>query len=173
MKEVVWVYGPSAAGKESLIKFLLSNEGADLRNKLGWAAKRVAQCAESINYIAHSDDDPALEKRNEIPQAVSKLLKDADVVLIKGQTVDFDANFPKGLKEALPIAHHKIILLSVEPGELAQRLVQKKWWSGLHNPYDYSKGEIEVQGRQIDSLRGEFEIINLDSSKNNGYEFIK
>ena len=172
MKEIVWVYGPSASGKERLIQFLLSKDGKVLREKLGWNNKKVISCEESVTHIAQFDEDPAYEQRKRIPELVSALTKNYDIILIKGQFVDFEANYPRLLREKHPEALHRIIFLNLDLEELTQRLVQKKWWSGQHDAIAYSKGEIEILGKQLSNLGDEFEITHLDSSKNGSYKFL-
>jgi hypothetical protein len=58
MKEVVWVFGNSAAGKESFIRYITINKDARLLTSLGWQESKVTASEASMKYIGQFDGDP-------------------------------------------------------------------------------------------------------------------
>lgn len=170
MKEVVWIFGTSAAGKHTFIKQVLADE--DLQARLGWGNKVIAPCQESIDLLGHVGDKQIVSARKSIAGSCTKLLNNADVVLIKWQYVDTHNSTPQKLKELFPSAKHRIILLKTESQEIKERLATKTWWKEFWNDTSFSDNEREMVAKCIKQLSSDFEIITLDSSKDRDYPLI-
>lgn len=164
MKEVVWVYGVSAAGKETFIQKVVEEQPEDLLERLGWLCKNIIASQASLKYIGHTDNDEVVEKRQEIEEEVPRLAEDNDVVLVKGQFVDYVAKRQAKLKKLLPSLQHKIIVLEVHPDHMPERLRQKAWWTDKEDPMDWTRGEKPLVDDLLEDLGRDFEIIRLDSS---------
>ena len=87
MKEIVWVYGVSASGKETFIRKVVEERPEDLLRQLGWLGKKVVASQASLSYIGQTDDDEVVKKRREIEDEVPRLADDNDVILVKGSQV--------------------------------------------------------------------------------------
>lgn len=167
MKEVVWIFGTSAAGKQTFVKRVLTDK--KLAKKLGWENKTIVACQESLNLLGHVGNEEIVKARKSITKIVPKLLENADVVLIKWQYVDSHNLTPEKLKELLPMVQHKIILLKVEPDEAKQRLATKTWWKEFWDNTRFADREIEMVNKCIKQLSSDFDITILDSGKNKDY----
>lgn len=162
MKEVVWVYGASGAGKETFIGDVLAGRRPSLAKQLGWLGKRMAPCIPSVDYVGQSDDDQIIHLRSEIPGSVGLLLESSDVVLVKGQRVDFEAQRLDEVRERFPGCRHWIIVLSVSPEELAARLPRKGWWDERHDPYRSAAEDLRLLARTLRTVRPRFETVVVD-----------
>ena len=160
MKEVVWVFGVSASGKETFIRNI--GRYTDVQEQLKWINKSVVACEASLKYIGQREDDPVVSRREEILSQAPVLLDTAEVVLIKWQYVDSDALRPQRLKALLPNAQHRIIELNVPKTELIERIARKPWWDDYGKEEESVTAELEMVGNEIDVLRGEFEVIILN-----------
>jgi predicted kinase len=172
MKEIVWVYGPSAAGKETFVRKASQPESEDLRQKLGWGGQLVVPCGESIEWVGRRriKDDPDVLKREQLVSVVQRVVTQADVVLIKGQDVDLVANRPNQLLAAEPTYLHKVIYLAVSVAELMQRLPSKPWWNGTDTAEDVL-GWTNYQLDMLQKLDPKFALIAIDRSSSKQYEF--
>lgn len=167
MKEIVWVFGTSASGKETFIKHVVNDEPADLIKNLGWEDKVVSASDESLELI-----DGALgELRDRIIEKIPLLLQNTDVVLIKWQYVDSAAKRPQHLKDSLPDAKHKIIELKVDRDELVLRLPRKHWWHDLGKEKESLNQELGMVAASLDALP-DFEKISIDSSESSNYKIL-
>lgn len=162
VKEVVWVYGASGAGKETFIRDVLSGRRAAVAKQLGWLGRRVASCIPSLDYVGQSDDDQIIHLRSEIPDSVGLLLESSDVVLVKGQRVDFEAQRLDEVRERFPSCRHRIIVLSVSPEELAARLPRKRWWDDRHDPCRSAADDLRLLARTLGTVRPRFETLVVD-----------
>lgn len=88
MKELVWVFGNSAAGKETFIRNIANGKATGATEKLGWTNINVAISEASIKFIGQFNNDPITKHRDKILTEVPELLKHSDVVLIKYQSVN-------------------------------------------------------------------------------------
>lgn len=169
-KEVVWIYGTSASGKGTFIKKMMSGESPEVVGKLGWKNKTIAASGESLRHIGQFYADPVIQLRERILTEVPSLIKNHEVVLVKGQDVDFKTERPQRLKELLPFATHRIIFISTALDELAERLVAKPWWDTRHNPIKWAQDEIRDQTQRMKKVADQFDIIALNGSKNQNYK---
>lgn len=167
MKEVVWVFGTSASGKETFIKSVLKD--AILLEQLGWKYKSVVACEQSTKFIGQFKRDPKIILRESIIKKVPTLLSSADVVLIKWQFVDSQTSRPQRLKEAIPEAQHRIILLNTPESELIERLARKKWWHDYGEEKEFISKELSMVGDCIKQLSPEFMTTTLNSGTYSNY----
>ncbi len=116
-REIVWVFGQSAAGKASFIE--AATKQPALKRTLGWSDKTVAPCEASLSYVAQSFDDPIREKRLQILDEAPALVQNYDIVLIKWQYEDSTSGRITRLQHLLPHVYHRIILLSLPREENA------------------------------------------------------
>jgi hypothetical protein len=129
-KQIVWVFGDSAAGKETFVRAMISGDPPSIRDGLGWSTSSVVASDASLRWIGQIDDDPITKKRDGIFGEVSALILENDVVLLKGQIVDLEANRPQRLKQAIGGATHNIIYLDAGLQEPFDRLPGKTWANG-------------------------------------------
>ena len=168
MKEVVWVFGESASGKETFIKYITSAKGGGLLDQFGWKDKSIVACTESLELIGDDLD----KMRDKILEKVPTLLETSDVVLIKWQFVDTQANRLLELKENLPNALHRIIFLRVSVEEVAERLPSKKLWRHYGQELIFATNELPVVMKSLDSVKSLFDIIAIDSSGSGHYDVL-
>ena len=161
--QVVWVYGASAAGKQTFIQTLLARSGWPLVDRLGWRGLQLAPCRESLQYIGESDNDPVIARRRTILSSAVALTNSFDVILIKGQRVDFIAHLHEDLRHRLPEARYRLILLSVPLEELARRLVHKSWWDPRMDPITSAKDDLRFLDETLDQFDDCFELTVLDA----------
>lgn len=126
--EFIWIFGPSAAGKKTLIDRLLGGGEGALRRRLRIEA-HVLLCEESIAWIG---SHISAQTRRALVGAASSLLMPQTSVLIKGQTVDFENRTPQELRDAVPDATHRLLFLWASPDELWRR------WQDPSPPYLYA-----------------------------------
>lgn len=168
MKEIVWVFGTSAAGKKTFIENILKDKS--LAQRLGWGDKKIVACRESLNLLGHVGDKEIVDAREEILEAVPKLFNKADIVLIKWQYVDTHTSTPQRLKELLPLLRHRIILLKANPEEVKERLATKTWWKEFWSDTSFASREEEMVAKSLEQLSPSFEVITLNSSKDKSYQ---
>lgn len=131
MKEIIWIYGSSAAGKEAFIKYILNKPHKELVKRINLENKNIQLLQESIDLIGEYNNDPKQELRLNIPEYTDKLIKKnqtlnqnqiqiqkIDTIIIKGQDYDLENNTPNKLKQKLktqyPNLIHRIIFLHAD-----------------------------------------------------------
>ena len=164
MKEVVWVFGTSASGKETFIKRVASGKPFDLIKNLGWEGKAVTASNESLNLI----DGELGELRDKVIEKIPVLLQKTDVILIKWQYVDSAAKRPQRLKDSLPDARHRIIELEVDMDELVMRLPRKHWWYDLGKEKESLTKELDMVANSLGQLP-DFDKVSIDSNESGNY----
>ena len=157
-KEVIWVFGTSASGKETFIKEVVG-EGK-YADKLNCQDKNLSFAKSSLENIGHFDDDPVLQKRAKIVNEVKSLLEMNDLVLIKWQFVDSEAGRVEALKVELPNVKHKIVVLTATDEKLSERLRSKKWWAQGENTQKWIDEERELLTKELEKYN-DFEIIMM------------
>ncbi len=169
--EIVWVFGSSGAGKETLIRGL-SRQGhqLDLLNKLGWQDRKVVVCEASLLLVAQNENDPALEQRKNLANMIVPMASDEEaVLLIKGQDVDLERDIPRQVKEQLPRATHRIIFVDAPMQTLFARWKKKPWWND-----DYTLKTVKTwQDYQVDfllKLQNDFAITTVRSVDADTYQ---
>ena len=164
-KEIVWIYGASGAGKETFIKYITDKPSKDIISRLGWQDKKITYIKESIDYIGQYFGDPIVEKRKVIVDKVKDAIEDNDVVLIKGQDVDFKMNILNDLQKLFPDSIYRIIYLYPGFDNLYSRCLKKSWYKEEFTRdmfLDWAKEQLD----KLNSFQ-EIEITALDSSDKN------
>ncbi len=158
-KEVVWVFGTSASGKETYINGIV--EEGKHADKFEYHDKKIAFAKSSIENIGHFDNDPILQKRTEIIEEVKNLLRNNDVVLIKWQFTDSEAGRVEALKTRFPDAKHKIVVLETSDADLSERLRKKPWWTEGDDTQKWIDEERELLAKELKKYN-DFEKIILN-----------
>lgn len=168
--EIVWVYGSSAAGKETFIRHMIKNPSATLIKELGWKGKKLVPLWESIRHVAQKDKDPVLKIRKKM---LGKLPKPRPniVILIKGQDVDLVNKLPKKAQEMFPDYDHKIIFLHADFETLVWRCKNKRWWGDNYTVEDVKKW-LRYQLRMLSKLKG-FKVVALGSTTPKRYKRVR
>lgn len=115
--QIVWIFGPSGAGKGTIIKHLIvgGKRWKFLFEKLG-LSKNVIKSVESFKNEGRSSD--------KVKEEVINLSKEGGgTILIKVQWEDIEKTcIPKELRQEIPNATHRIIMLYITPAETVKRL---------------------------------------------------
>lgn len=139
-KEIVWIFGQSAAGKQTFIHEVLRSPR--LCQQFGWDHIRTTLSKASIDYIGQYEGDPIRQKRSVIENEVVAALKNNDVALIKWQYEDSQTRRIQSLKDKLPDVRHRIIVLALPKDEYMKRLRSKPWWNPEWDMEDFISDEI-------------------------------
>jgi hypothetical protein len=170
--EIIWVFGSSAAWKETFIHNILENPPKKTINELWWNEKRIFFIKESIKYIGQFENDPIIKKRKKIITEAEKIANQTNtIILIKWQDVDLDARLINRLQEKIPTIEHKIIFLHTNLETLYKRCQNKSW----RTEEDEKKWIIGIKKwllYQLDLLKklNNIDIIAIDST--NKYKII-
>ena len=158
-KEVVWVFGQSASGKETFIRKIQNDPTDYLLKVFGWGGKTISICEDSLNLIGQKEDDPIDNEREVILKRVPELLENADVVLIKGQDSDLKEGRPRRLSILNKNAKQRILFISIEAKDAFARWRNKSWWKEGMTINDAREWESE----QLSLLAGlkDFEILRF------------
>jgi hypothetical protein len=164
--KIIWVFGPSAVGKETFIKYIQDSKPVELLARLEWTNKKIIVCTESIDWVVQEDSDGNELRRQNLDKIIEDYSKNNtnSIILIKGQDLDFDNNLLNKVKESLPDDEHEIIFLYVDFDILYQRYTTKKWWNETMTRdvcKDWSKEQI---GFLINHQNNGFKIKALDST---------
>lgn len=170
MKEVIWFFGSSTAGKKTLIEKVLATPDS-FRNKLGIETKIIKANKESLMWVS---------KKNhaERPGLVDILKEDfkneSDVaVLVKGQSSDLKNELLNKLATYTPEIKQKIIFVYTEPHEALERIKEHRTWYTPDMTEDYVFQEIRYQLKFLRKLEQQgVSIICVDSSGDAGYRII-
>jgi hypothetical protein len=155
MTRFVWIFGPTAVGKETLIYAIASNPNLKLTSDLGLTSPIVVQKDAMVQR--HAERDP-LE---------AKISADRDrgaTVLIKGQGHDIEQRTIFKLEALLPDDEFLYLFLDAPPDVIRQRREQRGTpGPGWDDAYDRAVnlgmvGELEAEGisfRWFDTSRGD------------------
>lgn len=171
-KEIVWVDGLSAAGKQTFIMKVAEDRSIDLLTRFGWRDSKVAVSQMSLEIIGPLDDKAIEEKRAALEKEVVELAKDNGIILIKLQSVDVRAKRPEKLRSLLPDFKHKVIYLRVKAEDMAERLRAKPWWDAKEDPLQWVKEEQVMVKEELDSLSQDFQVITVDANEGSDYRII-
>lgn len=172
MKEIVWVFGNSAAGKETFIRNFANRKAIVAIEILGWTNLSVTFSAASIKFIGQSNDDPITKQRDIMLTETPELLKHSDVVLIKHQIVDSKSGRPEELIKRLTDSLHRIILIVTPERELIKRLPQKSWWNN-DDVTGFISEETQYTADEIYRLQSKFFITKISGSASDSYSLIE
>jgi hypothetical protein len=147
---IIWIFGTSAAGKETFIKYCSEENIKDLRKVLNWSDRKVVPCLESMEWIAQYDGDIRGEMREDLLRVIPELVTQnpQSIVLVKGQDIDLYNNRLRRLQAALPECEHQIIFLDGDIDEQFERWKKKSWYDTC-----YSKETV------IDQIHGQVRLL--------------
>lgn len=166
--EIVWVYGASAAGKESFIRNVQAIYA--VRKIFNWQDKHIAICEESIKWVARFPNDSIAEReRKKLGDIIPILARSSEVVLIKGQDIDLSLGTLLDVKRQLPSAIHHIVFIDVGLDELFQRVIHKPWWGGAIRRAE-EEGWLEEQIDRLMDIRDKFVFTTIDGRAIGHYE---
>ena len=168
-KQIVWVVGTSAAGKETFLKTISTDDA--LQGQLAWSGKTIAISQLSIVHIVQVYDDPVIQLRLGILDEVSNLLVDNDVVLIKWQIVDSDAGLPSRLLELFPDSEHVFCEIEAPKEILVKRLIHKTWWDSNDDAGQHVDNERATLVSIIAGLGDGFAHIRVKNNDNDTSRF--
>lgn len=155
MKQIIWVFGTSASGKETFIRELLHNK--ELQGRFGITDKKIALSEQSLKNLGALGD-----LRTTILQEVTSLLTTNEVVLIKWQYGDTLLNTPNQLQAQLPTLYHEVINLKVEQNEQIRRLRTKSWWYDTSKEPQFITREQQIVIKSLAKLPHAFTIVNFN-----------
>ena len=169
MKEIIWVFGVSAVGKEAFCRYITNNPTSELLSKINIASKRIAVSEISTRATGKFTGDPLVRERENIPKEVSNLLNDHDVVFIKWQYTDTTEGIFKEVEEVNPSTIVKIVLLQASEDIIASRLLSKEWWQNENSQEDPMQNvldEQELVQEQLSKLNNKYSVVTLHSDTN-------
>lgn len=154
MKKIVWIFGVSAAGKETFMKSVIGED--KLRKKLGLENVTVAISEESLSNLGKLDGS-----RLSVVSEVETLIKTNDAVLIKWQYGDSILNSPEVLYKKFSKAEHIIVNLVVTLPEQVNRLKAKSWWHEVGKEESFIAKETVLVRESIKKLRSTFSVLDV------------
>lgn len=173
MNRLIWFFGCSACGKETLIKYIYSGNDEKLNSNLGIDLKKTIILNKSIEYISKHRNDNITEKRFEIVYDIISLCSKNDdmIILIKGQNSDIRNSFIQQINERLNNISIDIVYVTADVDILLDRVKTKDW-------YDITRGDtqyLESIGRSLGymDLFGNYNITYIKSNPNYEYEIIQ
>lgn len=167
--KIIWVFGCSAAGKETFIRAIENNQ-VDI-TEFGFEKKDVFVVEESIEYIKQYDDDPIGDKREEIVDICNNLNKKLTnkYIFIKGQNIDLDKNLVNKLYEVSKI-DTEIIFLHSDIKVIFERVKRKNWFTKEDNDIEIWYSHMVRTANKVLKNKS-FKITSIDSE--NSYKVTK
>ena len=151
VKEIIWIYGTSAAGKETFIKELATSRELQRLLKLG--GTQIGFSEQSLINLGRLD-----ESRASIIQEIAQIIDNNEVVLVKWQYGDTLLGTPEELLHQHPAARHRVIELIVGDDDQRQRLQAKSWWHDTGHEDEFIAQERVLVQNSIKSLPSTFMI---------------
>jgi hypothetical protein len=172
IKQIVWVFGASAAGKATFINYVTNDKPLDLLSMMGWQDKTISAEPYSLSLVGQTSyhDSNTRKRFKIIPSVISKLSLN-DVVLIKGQQVDLDNRRPQKLKSRLADCRHSVLYLDAGVDETGRRMRLKPWWNNNITADEIAKWQ-RSQIKILKNMDG-FDSQILESSRSYLYSLIK
>lgn len=155
MKEIIWVYGTSASGKETFIRKLINND--ELKKLLKVENVPIAMSNNSLIHLGKLDDS-----RLSILSEAAELLKVNNTVVIKWQYGDSLLDSPNVLRNKFPNYKHTVIILNTDRSEQIRRLRTKMWWHDDGKEDEFIIKELSIVDKSIKKLDDGFNVINFD-----------
>lgn len=183
MKKIIWVFGESATGKKTLIKYLLNNPKSELANCLGIENERLEVVEHTIASNLSSFDDKESEqiRYTQILEKMNKFANDETsfILLLKGQTNDMDERYGDVLKSSAllyPELEKEILLLEANDlNVLYERISNKDWFQADKEKYakmfprEWLDKAVKNHREKVYSYeRLGYEITEIDTT--NGYK---
>ena len=155
MKEIIWVFGTSASGKETFLEKLLGDN--ELQKLIGINDMRIAVSQESLRNLGKLD-----QSRSSILDEVTQLIESNDAVVIKWQYGDTLLHTPNTLQDKFPACKHIMIKLNVARDEQVRRLRTKTWWRDKGQEDDFIAKEVLLVENSLSELGTQFIIRELE-----------
>ena len=172
MNRLIWFFGCSASGKETIIKHIYRGKDEKLNSNLGIDLRKTIILDKSIQYISKHRTDNITEKRFEIVHDIISLCskKDNMIVLIKGQNSDIRNNCIQIISAKLSDISIDIVYVIADVDVLLERIRRKGW-------HDITRGDtqfLESIGRSMEymDLFQNYNITYIKSNPNHEYEMI-
>lgn len=172
MNRLIWFFGCSACGKETLIKYIYSGHDEKLNSDLNIDLSKTIILDKSIDYISKYKNDGVTDTRVEIIEDVVNLCNQHNdlTILIKGQNSDIRNSFIEQIQTRLIDIYIEIIYVFADTNILLERIRSKEW-------YDTSRGDtqyLESINRSLSYMRlfSNYNITYIKSNKNYKYELI-
>lgn len=171
LKQIVWICGGAAAGKETFIKRVAKGSEPDVCSRLGWLTLPT-ECKSSLEFIGrYPDDTDTTDKRDLIIDEVSHLITEADIVLIKEQRVDLRAKRPQRLQTLFPNARHIFIILECTDIDERMERYRKKPFASPDATFGALVDKFNTSLEMIAEIK-DTEVYALDSSSGKHYRTI-
>lgn len=114
---VLWFFGPSAAGKRTLLRRVESGD-----EELVAALEIAGPTEPCLASLAGSEAD-----RSTLGAAIAELARPGVTVLVKGQTHDLDwRNLPEQVGQSVPGCRQDVLFVWADPTVLAQRCAARR-----------------------------------------------
>lgn len=170
MKEVIWFFGSSTAGKKTLIEKIIADPDL-FRDRLRIKAKNIKANKESLEWVSKKNHD---ERPKLIDKIKDDFQKESDAaVLVKGQSYDLRKELINKLSADTPEVIQKIIFVYTEPREALERLKEHRTWHTPDMTEEYVLQEIKYQLKFLRKLESQgLSIVCIDASGNAEYRTI-
>lgn len=162
MKQIVWIMGTSAVGKETFMHFLVEHPDDQIVSEINLSFPLVVS-EQSLKNVVHAGDSRAIG-RLDIINEVIQLTKSANTILIKWQYADSKMQIPQKLLDAYPQARHRIILLHIQSDLLDKRLGSRTWWNSIKDKKSFVKLENKIVTDSVNQLSAHMERCDVDAS---------
>ena len=172
MNKIIWIIGESATGKETFIRYAITNPNCELIKQLGYNNGKIIP-------IFDVPDDERIKIKDMVLDLLNK--ETNATILIKWQAVDSlhrqYSDVLRKLATATPNIQSEIILLSVERAALWSRLQKKDWWADWCKKNNWTRDNVDKSAERIKNhardLSNElgFKLTEIDAT--DGYELIK
>ena len=178
MNKIVWVFGESASGKETFIRYAVDNPDCELMQQLGFSNSKLIPIEESMHKGEAKIGSSSSYDRIKIKDVVLDLSQTEDnaVFLIKWQAVDsIHIKYGDALRKLAlqtPDTLKQIILLSVESNTLYSRLPSKYWWKDVNYSQEKMNESVtKMRSHIVDLLELGFTVVEINAT--NGYELLE
>ncbi|MCA9348605.1 hypothetical protein KC878_00470 [Candidatus Saccharibacteria bacterium] len=163
MKQIIWVYGCSATGKETFIRAVAHDK--KLQKLVGLPVGKVSFSRGSIEHNVGFDPD-AQTKREQIAEDIRLAFNQGfEAILIKWQFLDFEADRVIKFRTMFPDVLQSGVLLVIPLDEHIRRLKLKKWWDPADDEREYLDWELRTTKSMV--AKDGLSVIEIDSSNTN------
>jgi guanylate kinase len=170
MKQVIWFFGSSAAGKKTLIDAIVKSPQV-FKTQLKLLSDNIIVCKEALEWVTQKNH----HERPNILSIAANIIKDQQdiVVLIKGQTPDLKHNLLSEFAQHLPTTEQKIVFVYTEPKEELERWEKHRAWYNPSMTEQNVISEIDYQIKLIEELKPlNIPVICVDGGYNANYRTI-
>lgn len=175
--KIIWVFGSSAAGKETFLKYVREAGLPSSLHSIFSDLLKTEIINESIELVPQYSTDPKIQQRDELVRII-KEKSDNNIdtlIFIKGQDWDLtnDNNRPNKLYDLLLNDKHYILFLHAPLEILYERCKRKVWWDKTDDidvVRDWLIYQIDLLRKlkffnnlvAISSLNDRYELLNFE-----------